>query len=245
MASNRTTRRRRVRGGLLNGSRGYLSGPMDFVASREVEAKTGWRVRIGQLLRDFGVVVFDPWNKPEVRGLHGFGKETADSTRTREGWTFENSRARSRTLAQLTGHYWETLHIDLRIADTADFVIAYCPTNIYSVGTVHEIALGRLERKPVFGGISDLRRAGKSTLPMTLPARAFCRRWESSFRSSRTRAAFPVSGTCRWSAARTSSTALASSFRHIKDATAGRVHPWTSASAGARQRVRYCRSSKS
>ena len=30
-----------------------------------------------------------------------------------------------------------------------DFVIAYCPTNIYSVGTVHEIALARLERKPV------------------------------------------------------------------------------------------------
>ena len=149
MASNRTTRRRRVPGGLLNGSRVYLSGPMDFVASREVEAKTGWRVRIGQLLRDFGVVVFDPWNKPEVRGLHGFGKETADSTRTREDWTFENSRAGSRTRAQLTGHYWETLHIDLRMVDTADFVIAHCPTNVYSVGTVHEVALSRRECKPV------------------------------------------------------------------------------------------------
>ena len=44
---------------------------------------------------------------------------------------------------------WETLHIDLRMVDTADFLIAYCPTNVYSVGTVHEIALARLERKPV------------------------------------------------------------------------------------------------
>jgi hypothetical protein len=35
------------------------------------------------------------------------------------------------------------------MVDTADFIIAYCPTNIYSVGTVHEIALSRLERKPV------------------------------------------------------------------------------------------------
>ena len=148
MAANRTARRR-TRGGLLNGSRVYLSGPMDFVASRKVEAKSGWRVRVGRLLRDFGVVVFDPWKKPEARGLHGYGKETADSTRTREGWTFEDSRVGARTRAQLTGHYWETLHIDLRMVDTADFVVAYCPTNIYSVGTVHEIALSRLERKPV------------------------------------------------------------------------------------------------
>ena len=140
MASNRTTRRRRVRGGLLNGSRVYLSGPMDFVASREVEAKTGWRVRIGQLLRDFGIVVFDPWNKPEVRGLHGFGKETADSTRTREGWTFENSRAGSRTRAQLTGHYWETLHID---------------------HPGHAAAQAGAVRQPA-GGVSDLRRAEKA-----------------------------------------------------------------------------------
>ena len=35
------------------------------------------------------------------------------------------------------------------MVDTADFVIAYCPTNVYSVGTVHEIAMSRLERKPV------------------------------------------------------------------------------------------------
>jgi len=67
----------------------------------------------------------------------------------RAAWTFEDSPDGARTRAKLTGHYWETLHIDLRMVDTADFVIAHCPTNIYSVGTVHEIALCRLERKPV------------------------------------------------------------------------------------------------
>jgi hypothetical protein len=35
------------------------------------------------------------------------------------------------------------------MVDTADFVIAYCPANVYSIGTVHEIAMSRLERKPV------------------------------------------------------------------------------------------------
>jgi hypothetical protein len=122
---------------------------MDFVASREVEAKEGWRTRIGRVLRDFGTTVFDPWNKPKARGLQEFGEETPESARAREDWTFDGSPAGARQRAKLTGHYWETLHIDLRMVDTADFIIAYCPTNIYSVGTVHEIALSRLERKPV------------------------------------------------------------------------------------------------
>jgi hypothetical protein len=122
---------------------------MDFVASRAVEAKEGWRTRIGQVLRDFGAIVFDPWNKPRVRGLHGYGEESTESARDREGWTFDDSAAGAQRRAKLTGHYWETLHIDLRMVDTADFIIAHCPTNIYSVGTVHEIALSRLERKPV------------------------------------------------------------------------------------------------
>jgi len=99
------------------------------------------------VLREFGAIVFDPWNNPEVRGLHGYGRETSASARAREAWTFEDSRSGASRRAKLTGHYWETLHIDLRMVDTADFVIAYCPTNIYSV--VHEIALSRLERKPV------------------------------------------------------------------------------------------------
>jgi hypothetical protein len=134
---------------LLKGARVYLSGPMDFVSSRDVEAKTGWRTRIGEVLREFRTIVFDPWNKPEVRGLHGYGRETPESARKREAWTFENTPAGAKGRAQLTGHYWETFHIDLRMVDTADFLIAYCPTNIYSVGTPHEIALARSERKPV------------------------------------------------------------------------------------------------
>jgi hypothetical protein len=35
------------------------------------------------------------------------------------------------------------------MVDTSDFTIAYCPTNTYSVGTPHEIALSRQQRKPV------------------------------------------------------------------------------------------------
>ena len=134
---------------LLEGTRVYLSGPMDFVASREEEMKNGWRTRVGAFLRERGCIVFDPWEKPGVRGLGEYGREGLDTTKARESWTFEDSRSGAKARSKLTGKFWETLHIDLRMVDTSDFTIAYCPTNIYSVGTPHEIALCRQERKPV------------------------------------------------------------------------------------------------
>jgi hypothetical protein len=133
----------------LQGARVYLSGPMDFVASRAEEKKFGWRTRVGAFLRDRGCVVFDPWEKPGVRGLLEYGREGVDTASFRKAWTFEDSRAGAAQRAKLTGKFWETLHIDLRMVDTSDFTIAYCPTNIYSVGTPHEIVLCRQQRKPV------------------------------------------------------------------------------------------------
>jgi hypothetical protein len=159
-------RRRSPARSLLDGARVYLSGPMDFVASREEEMRNGWRTRVGAFLRARGCIVFDPWEKPAVRGLHEYGREGLDTAEARDGWTFANGRAGAKRRSELTGKFWETLHIDLRMVDTSDFTIAYCPTNIYSVGTPHEIALCRQQRKPVlfvsppveFPALDDLRR---------------------------------------------------------------------------------------
>lgn len=133
----------------LRGARVYLSGPMDFVASRAEEKKFGWRNRIGDFLRSFGGVVFDPWFKPAVRGLHEYGLEDVNTIDVREKWTFEQGQEGDATRAACMEKFWETLHIDLRMVDTSDFTIAYVPTNIYSVGTVHEIVLSRQQLKPV------------------------------------------------------------------------------------------------
>jgi hypothetical protein len=134
---------------LLKGTRAYLSGPMDFVASRATEAKSGWRNRVGEFLKAMGVTVFDPWNKPEVRGLFEYGREGIETTKARKAWNFEPGSEGAEARARCSGKFWETLHIDLRMVDTSDFVIAYCPTNIYSVGTPHEIVICRQQRKPV------------------------------------------------------------------------------------------------
>lgn len=145
----RTIAKQKKKDGFLKNARVYLSGPMDFVASRAEEKKNGWRVRTGEFLRSFGATVFDPWQKPKVIGLHEYGKEDLASIRVRENWTFEATKEGAKIRSQCAQSFWETMHIDLRMVDISDFIIAYCPTNIYSVGTPHEIITARQQHKPV------------------------------------------------------------------------------------------------
>jgi hypothetical protein len=122
---------------------------MDFVASRVEEKKFGWRNRVAEFLQRFGTVIYDPWNKPQVTGMPHYGKEDEFSTSKRKNWTYHNGEKGDKIRAELCDQFWPTLHIDLRMTDTADFLIAYCPTNIYSVGTVNEIVVARTQNKPV------------------------------------------------------------------------------------------------
>lgn len=134
----------------MEGARVYLSGPMDFVASRATEKQFGWRHRVSQFLQRLGVTVFDPWFKPEVRGLHEYGREDVKSgDRIKARWSYAGGAKGAKARAWCAKQFWETLHIDLRMVDTSDFTISYCPTNIYSVGTPHEIIMTTLQHKPV------------------------------------------------------------------------------------------------
>jgi hypothetical protein len=135
---------------LLEGARVYLSGPMDFVASRTTEKQSGWRNRVSEFLQAMNVTVFDPWFKPDVRGLHEYGREDDKSgERIKAGWSYAGGKAGARARSWCARQFWETLHIDLRMVDTSDFSISYCPTNIYSVGTPHEIITATIQHKPV------------------------------------------------------------------------------------------------
>lgn len=134
----------------LAGSTAYLSGPMDFVGSREEERKFGWRTRVSAFLSDLGVTVLDPWEKPEAVGRQNYGMENERSLdEIRNRWTFEPTDEGVEAREKCAWEFWRTLHIDLRMVDKADFLVAYCPTTTYSVGTVHEIVVARNERKPV------------------------------------------------------------------------------------------------
>jgi len=134
---------------LLQGSTVYLSGPMDFVMSRADESREGWRSRITDVLEAWGVRVFDPWFKPAVRNLSRYGIEDETSTEARKRWVFDDTAEGATTRSELASAFWPVMHIDLRMVDLSDFLIACCPTNLYSVGTPHEIVVARQQRKPV------------------------------------------------------------------------------------------------
>jgi len=136
-----------MKNNILNGTRAYLSGPMDFVGSRIIEKYLGWRAILTPILHALGVAVLDPWNKPSIRG-HGaeYGREGILPNKAeyeKDFWTNAATRTRFET------DFWETVHIDCRMTDVSDFLISFAPTNIYSVGTVHEIVLARNQFKPV------------------------------------------------------------------------------------------------
>jgi len=131
---------------ILERTRAYLSGPMDFVGSRVIEKFLGWRSILTPILRALGITVLDPWNKPTIKGHKDYGQEGvvySKETYEKDFWTNDNTRARFET------DFWETVHIDLRMVDICDFVLTFAPTNIYSVGTVHETVVARNQFKPV------------------------------------------------------------------------------------------------
>ena len=109
---------------LLRDARVYLSGPMDFVASREAEKKFGWRNRVSEFLQELGVAVFDPWFKPEIHGIKEYGREDETTARVRTQWSFDPSEDGAKARASCADHFWPALHLDLRMVDTSDFVVA-------------------------------------------------------------------------------------------------------------------------
>lgn len=131
---------------ILEKTRCYLSGPMDFVGSRVIEKYLGWRAILTPILKAFAIRVLDPWNKPIIRGHVNYGQEGVQPNKEAyeaDFWTNAQTRVR------FERDFWETVHIDLRMTDLSDFVVAFVPTNVYSVGTVHEIIVARLQFKPV------------------------------------------------------------------------------------------------
>src|SRR5271163_1128448 len=136
-------------GSILQGARIYLSGPMDFLLCAEQEKQSGWRSRLRHFLKPFGAIVYDPWSKPVIVGQDAYGQNYEYSSKTRAQWTFKDNESGQQIRAELCHEFYPTVHINRRMVDICDFIIAYCPTNVYSVGTVNEIIRARSQNKPV------------------------------------------------------------------------------------------------
>src|ERR1700761_3842637 len=100
---------------ILRGCRIYLSGPMDFVASRTAEKRAGWRIRVGKFLQSLGAMVYDPWAKPIVVGQQDIAEGYEYSPKKRAEWTFENSHPGRKKRAELCQLFRPTVHINSRM----------------------------------------------------------------------------------------------------------------------------------
>ena len=144
----------------LRGMRTYLCGPID----RADDLGMGWREDLVPWLENINIFVFNPCNKPikdaneiEDRELRKYTKKTdynAFSTNMRE-----------------------IAKTDLRMVDICDFMIVYIDLNIFMCGTIWEIAIANLQKKPILICCKD----GKEKIPDwlygVLPHQEFFSNW--------------------------------------------------------------------
>lgn len=121
----------------LNGSRVYLVGPIDKVADRGV----GWRRELAPFLEKIGIVVLDPTNKPmrNLRDINIINEDHVTRIIMRQNKDWES-------LAKLMK---QIRHVDLRLTDICDFVIAYIDPKLLMCGTWEEIFNANRQKKPI------------------------------------------------------------------------------------------------
>ena len=122
----------------LKNSFAYLSGSMDRVAGGGIQ----WRQNLTPYLKQKGIMVLDPTNKPKcVLG----------------DWAIETPEAREAVFKlrddgkydEFTKHYRAVRNIDLRFTDKADYLIVNLDINEHPCGTYNEIFIAVQQKKPV------------------------------------------------------------------------------------------------
>lgn len=119
----------------LNGTRCYLIGPMEFQNGQK------WREETTKKLREYGVKVFDPYNKPFTNIDYREDEEVHASL----------NRLRSEgDLKELNSIMRKIRASDLRLCDISDFFIAYYNKNVHTCGSIEELTTINRAKKPVF-----------------------------------------------------------------------------------------------
>jgi nucleoside 2-deoxyribosyltransferase len=118
----------------LKNQRVYLAGAIDRVPDRGA----GWREEITPFLRDKGVVVFNPLNKPTEVGAEDDETHALKATLKKEG--------RYDELSSIMKSIRST---DLRLVDISDFLVVNLDINTHPCGTLEEIFWANRQKKPI------------------------------------------------------------------------------------------------
>lgn len=145
--------------------RAYLCGPIDRCPD---DGKT-WRDEISPKLKDVGVVVLNPLNKPSI----GVALEDKENREKRK------KEKRKGNFAEVTRLMKEIRNIDLRMVDMSDFLIVNLDLDVYPTGTMEEIFLANSQKKPIL----IMCKQGISNIPDwffgTVPHQMFFSSWDS------------------------------------------------------------------
>jgi len=132
--------------GKLSGTITYLVGSIDDSEDFGV----GWRKKITPLLKEMGIIVLDPTNKPtndffeDKNSVKYFKKLKQDGK-------FEQLRKEGRIIR----------NFDLRCCDKADFIIAYLDFDKKITGSYEEIFRSNMSKKPIL----IFAKQGKAEIP--------------------------------------------------------------------------------
>ena len=150
----------------LKGSLFYISGAMDRVPDGGIE----WRVWITPKLKEFGIGVLNPCDKPLDIAQENQNTRKNIQNYKNGGW-FDEVR---RIMKPIT-------NIDLRLIDVCSAVIVYLDTDVHTAGTNHEMALAIMQKKPVL----IMCKQGKAGIPNwwfgITPHELFFSSWDELF----------------------------------------------------------------
>lgn len=147
----------------LKNQRVYLAGAMDRVPDRGA----GWRASITPFLRDMGVVVFNPLNKPTEVGAEDHETHELKCRLKDEGRYDELSKMMKTIRAT-----------DLRLVDISDFLVVNLDINTHPCGTLEEIFLANRSKKPVVVHVEQGKGHTPDWLFGTLPHSMFFSSWD-------------------------------------------------------------------
>lgn len=130
----------------LRGMQTYLVGPIDNVTDEEA---TQWRVDMSTFLKSMGVGVLNPCNKP--MSTHGETPEFKHQVQSlKDAGDFDEASNLMKPICS----------VDLRMTDKSDFIVAHLDMNAKMCGSIWELAVARISKKPVLIHVS----AGKASL---------------------------------------------------------------------------------
>jgi hypothetical protein len=147
--------------GKLQGMRCYLSGAMTYVD----DSGTSWRTALGMFLKELGVKIIDPTDKPI-----DFGREDIE-----DAIAIKKEMARGDFDALTTRRAIRAT--DLRSVDISDFIILSVDLEHYTVGTWEEGVLGNRQKKPIIVHVEQGKRACPPWLFWMIPHQMIFSEW--------------------------------------------------------------------